>query len=147
MISFTLVCEKGHEFDGWFQNSAAFEEQVKKRIVTCPSCGSAKVEKGLMAPAIPAKSNRKDADKAPVHGGAPDPKTRELIEQVRKLRDHIAENSEYVGDRFPEEARKIHYEETEARGIYGEASLEEARELLEEGVEVLPVPNIPEDHN
>ncbi len=147
MISFSLMCENGHEFDGWFQNTAAYDDQASMGVVTCPACGSAKVEKGLMAPGIPAKSNKKGDARPPVYAGAPDHKTKELVEQVRKLKEHIAEHSEYVGSRFPEEARKIHYEEAEQRGIYGEASLEEAKELIEEGVDVLPVPTLPEEHN
>ncbi len=147
MISFTLCCDNGHEFDGWFRNGAAFDEQVAASALSCPACGSEKVEKALMAPGIPAKSNKKTGTPPGVYAGAPDPKVKELIEQVRKLRQHVEDTAEYVGDKFPEEARKIHYEETEKRGIFGEASVEEARELLEEGVEVLPVPTLPEDHN
>ena len=148
MISFSLSCDKGHEFDGWFRNSAAFDEQAEKGILECPVCGSHAVTKGLMAPAIPAKSNTKSDDaKAPVFAGEPDPKMAELVEQVRQLRNHVESTADYVGDKFPEEARKIHYEEAEKRGIYGEASLEEARDLIEEGVGVLPIPRVPEDHN
>jgi hypothetical protein len=150
MISFSLLCDNGHEFDGWFRNGAAFDEQASAGALACPVCGSEKVEKGLMAPSIPAKSNRADdtiATKKPVYSGTPDPKVVELMEQVRRLRKHVEDTAEYVGDKFPEEARKIHYEETEKRGIFGEASVEEARDLLDEGVEVLPVPSLPEDHN
>ena len=147
MISFSLCCENGHEFDGWFRNGAAFDEQVAAGTLACPVCGSEKVEKALMAPNIAAKSNKQDDAKQGVYAGAPDPKAKELIEQVRRLRKHVEETAEYVGDKFPEEARKIHYEEEEKRGIYGEASAEEARDLIEEGVDVLPIPSVPEDHN
>lgn len=147
MISFSLICDKGHEFEGWFSNSAAFDEQSKKGILECPVCGSHSITKGLMAPAIPAKSNTKGDTKSPVFAGQQDPKMAELVEQVRQLRNHVESTADYVGDKFPEEARKIHYEEAEKRGIYGEASLEEARDLIEEGVGVLPIPSVPEDHN
>ncbi len=147
MISFSLACEIGHVFDGWFRNGAAFEEQAAAGALACPVCGSQKVEKALMAPNIPAKANKKGDAETAVYAGTPDPKVKELIEQVRQLRQHVENTAEYVGDKFPEEARKIHYEEAEKRGIFGEASVEEARELLEEGVEVLPVPTLPEDHN
>ena len=147
MISFSLACENGHGFDGWFRNGAAFDEQAAAGTLSCPVCGSEKVEKSLMAPNSPAKSNRKSAVPQGVYAETPDPKVKELVEQVRQLRQHVEDTAEYVGDKFPEEARKIHYEETEKRGIFGEASVEEARELLEEGVEVLPIPKLPEDHN
>ena len=147
MISFSLACENGHGFDGWFRNGAAFDEQAAAGELACPVCGSQKVEKALMAPNIPAKANKKSDAEPAAYAGAPDPKVKELIEQVRQLRQHVEDTAEYVGDKFPEEARKIHYEETEKRGIFGEASLDEARELVEEGVEVLPIPQLPEDHN
>lgn len=155
MISFSLICEKGHEFDGWFRNSTVFDEQSAGGELACPVCGSARIEKSLMAPNIPAKSNRKESanvpaeagPKAPVFGGAAGPDAQKLVEQIRGLRKHLLATADYVGDRFAEEARKIHYEEADKRGIYGEASLDEARELLEEGVSVLPIPSLPEDYN
>jgi len=167
MISFSLCCDKGHEFDGWFRNSAVFDEQAGARELACPVCGSSKIEKTLMAPNIPVKANKKDDGKdsanagtdesagdnanagarASVFGGAASADTQKLVEQIRGLRKHLRDEADYVGDKFAEEARKIHYEETEKRGIYGEASLDEARELLEEGVGVLPIPSLPEDHN
>lgn len=150
MISFSLVCDNGHEFDGWFQSGAAFEEQASAGRLACPVCASPKVSKGLMAPNVGTRSNREgevEQKAPPAFAAAGDDKTRELAENVRRLRKHITETAEYVGERFPEEARKIHYEEAEKRGIFGEASVKEARDLVEEGVEVMPIPQLPEDHN
>ena len=146
MIRYDLECAQGHEFDGWFSNSASFDKQAEAGVVECPVCGSCDVHKALMAPGIPAKSNSK-SDAQPVMQNAAGTPAAELTEMIRKLRTHVEENSEYVGPRFAEEARKIHYEETEARGIYGEASLEDARELTEEGIDVQPLPILPEEHN
>lgn len=146
MIRYDLECAQGHAFDGWFSDSASFDKQAAAGIVECPMCGTSDVHKALMAPGIPAKSNTK-SDHQPVMQNAPNTTAAELTEMVRKLRKHVEENSEYVGPRFAEEARKIHHEESEARGIYGEASLEEARELTEEGIEVQPLPLLPEEHN
>lgn len=146
MIRYDLECAKGHAFDGWFSDSASFDKQAAAGIVECPVCGTSDVQKALMAPNIPAKSNSKSTTH-PVMQNAPNTTAAELTQMIRKLRKHVEENSEYVGPRFAEEARKIHHEETEARGIYGEASLEEARELKEEGIEVQPLPLLPEEHN
>lgn len=146
MIRYDLVCSSGHEFDGWFSNSDAFEKQCKAGLVECPVCGKSDVSKALMAPGIPAKSNTKTDTAAPVHN-APVPSQPELAEMIRKVREHVAENSEYVGDKFADEARKIHYEETEQRGIYGEATQKDAEDLREEGIEVHPLPVLPEERN
>ena len=146
MIRYDLECANGHAFDGWFSNSASFDEQAAKGIVECPICGSSDVQKSLMAPGIPAKSNSKTQSQQ-VMQNAPNSPAAELTEMVRKLRKHVEENSEYVGPRFAEEARKIHYEESDPRGIYGEASQQEARELSEEGIEVQALPLLPEEHN
>ena len=147
MIHYDLICDKGHAFDGWFRNSAAYDEQAGKGLVSCTVCGSAKVEKQLMAPGIPVKSNRKDAAPKKMISGPVDPRLATMIEMVREMRKHVEENAEYVGDRFAEEARKIHYEESEHRGIYGEASPDEAKALIEEGIAVHPLPRLPEDGN
>ena len=127
MISYDIRCAKEHVFEAWFQNSAAFDEQVSKKAVACPVCGSTKVEKSIMAPSI-AKSDSK--------GGKSDEISPEAMHgMLVKLRETVEQNCDYVGDEFPEEARKIHYGESEHRDIYGEASEEEATELAEEGVE------------
>ena len=147
MIRYDLICDKEHAFDGWFRDSEAYDEQNAAGQVVCPVCGSTAVSKQLMTPGIPAKSNRRGEVRMPVFAGQKEAKVAELIEAVRKLRRHVEENADYVGDQFPEEARKIHYKEVEPRGIYGEASLEEAKALLDEGVEVHPLPPLPEDAN
>lgn len=146
MIRYDLECAEGHLFDGWFSDSASFDNQAEAGIVECPVCGTCDVHKTLMAPGIPAKSNGKP-DAQPVMQNAAGTPAAELTQMIRQLRKHVEDNSEYVGPRFAEEARKIHYEESEARGIYGEASLEDARELSEEGIDVQPLPLLPEEHN
>ena len=147
MIRYDLICDKGHEFDGWFRDSAAFEKQIKRRLVSCTHCGSDGVAKQLMAPGIPVKSNRKSEASQKMLAGTVDPRTQKLMQMMREVRKNVEENAEYVGDRFADEARKIHYEESEKRGIYGEAKPEDARALIEEGIEVHPLPRLPEDSN
>jgi hypothetical protein len=100
-----------------------------------------------MAPGIPAKSNRKDDAARKMLAGPVDPRLSAMMDMVRQMRKHVEENAEYVGGRFAEEARKIHYEETGRRGIYGEASMEDAKSLIEEGITVHPLPMLPEDGN
>lgn len=146
MIHYDLICAEGHEFDGWFSNSESFDKQLKVGIVECPNCGSTEVSKALMAPGIPAKSNSKK-DLQPVMQNAPQSPATEMVQMIRKLRDHVEQNSEYVGPRFADEARKIHHEETEPRGIYGEATLQDAQDLKDEGIEVQPLPLLPEERN
>ena len=156
MIRYRLNCRKGHQFEGWFASSTAFDRQAKRGDVTCPRCGTSKVSKALMAPNI-AKGD-KPKRRAKSSGEQPrqdvtKPETQrvaahtELAAAMRKLRAEIESKSEYVGTRFPEEARKIHYEESPARGIHGEATAEEAKSLSEEGIEFFPLPALPEDHN
>jgi hypothetical protein len=147
MIRYDLNCDKEHAFDGWFRDSQAYDAQAAAGQVVCPVCGSTTISKQLMTPGIPGKSNRRGESRMPVFSGQKDNKVGELVEAVRKLRRHVEENADYVGDQFPEEARRIHYKEVKPRGIYGEASLEEAKALLEEGVEVQPLPPLPEDSN
>lgn len=141
MISFNLVCTDGHEFEGWFSSSAAYEQQKADGTVTCPHCGTPEVSKTLMSPNIGVRENR--AVKA-----AADPKpTGEMVEFLRQMRKYVQNNADYVGEKFAEEARKIHYEETDPRGIYGETSADDAKALIEEGIEVFPLPVLPEDKN
>ena len=147
MIRYDLICDNGHEFDGWFSDSEAFEKQVKRRLVTCTHCGSEDVTKQIMAPGIPTKSNRKTEASQKMLAGTVDPRTQKLMQMMREVRKNVEENAEYVGDRFADEARKIHYEESEKRGIYGEAKPEDAKALIEEGIEVHPLPRLPEDSN
>lgn len=149
MIRYDLACtDGGHTFDGWFGNSEAFDEQARSGAVRCPLCGSAKVEKQLMTPGIPMKGNRRSGGTSQAVSAVPhDPQHEALQQAVRELRRYVKEKADYVGDRFSEEARRMHYREIEPRGIYGEATLEEARDLIAEGIEVRPLPSIPEDHN
>jgi hypothetical protein len=156
MIRYNLRCERGHAFESWFQSSQAYESQEKRKLVNCPSCGSAKVERAIMAPQIVSKKSRERAAPAPAPAAetAPPASTplmmaqeRELRAKLRELRDHIVKNADNVGERFPNEARKMHYGDIEHRPIYGEASPEEARSLIDEGVEVSPLPVLPDDRN
>jgi hypothetical protein len=148
MIKYALACEQAHEFESWFPSSEAFETQRKRGFVTCPYCDSARVEKQIMAPSIARKDKLPDA---PVPGPQPvavlSDKEQEIRAALRALRDHVMKNAENVGKGFVEEARKMHYGEAEERSIYGEADLAEARALLEEGIDVLPLPVVPDDRN
>ena len=147
MIRYDLVCDKGHEFDGWFRDSAGYDQQAGRGLVACTLCGTAKVEKRLMAPGIPAKSNRANPAPLKMMAGPADPRAQMLMKMMRELRQNVEENAEYVGARFADEARKIHYDEAEKRGIYGEATADDATALIEEGIEVHPLPRLPEDGN
>lgn len=147
MIRYDLICEDGHEFDGWFSDSAAFDEQSRRGLVSCVHCGSTKIEKQLMAPGIPVKANRKAEAAKPVLASAFDPRQQKLIQMMREVRKAVEENAEYVGTKFADEARKIHYEESEKRGIYGETTAQDAKSLIEEGIEIHPLPMLPEDGN
>jgi len=159
MIHYNLRCERGHAFESWFQSSSAYEAQEKRKLVNCPTCGSAKVERAIMAPQIVSKKGRESAVPAPAAAvpevAAPTPAStpllmaqeRELRAKLKELREHIVKNADNVGERFPNEARKMHYGDIEHRPIYGEASRDEARSLIEEGVEVTPLPVLPDDRN
>jgi hypothetical protein len=162
MIRYALVCAKGHDFEAWFRNSETYDRQRKRSAVTCPSCGSAKVEKALMAPRI---NKARDASEpvatpgastavVPAAASPPQPvatvppgSPAHFVQLVRRLRAEVEKSAEYVGPRFAEEARKMHYDEADKRGIYGEASIDDARALAEEGIEILPLPVLPDDHN
>ena len=160
MIRYTLRCHRGHAFESWFQSSSVYESQEKRKLVTCPACGSAKVERAIMAPQIISRKGRDDVLPAPalvptpvadVAAPASTPlmmaQERELRAKLKELRDHIVKNADNVGERFPNEARKMHYGDIEHRPIYGEASPDEARALIDEGVEVSPLPVLPDDRN
>lgn len=145
MIKFSLVCQHGHGFEGWFQSGAAYEAQTACGQVMCPHCGSHRVDKAVMAPAVVAKRTaREPAAEPPLPPKVPAPEMHRLM---RKIRDEVHAKAEYVGGRFAEEARRIHFDESPARGIYGEASADEARELAEDGVPFMPLPRLPEDLN
>jgi len=161
VIRYTLACAAGHTFESWFANSAAYDKQVKRGLVTCPVCGDAKVEKAIMAPSLGRGSKRAEtaetreavaapggadsAEKAPV--AMISQQEGELRTKLKELRDHLVKNADYVGGRFPEEARRMHYGEIEHRSIYGEASPDDAKELHEEGIEFHPLPRLPDERN
>jgi hypothetical protein len=168
MIRYTLVCNKRHEFESWFTNSAAYDKQAKRGLVTCPLCGSAKVEKALMtprlrradtpsnqeaAPAPPPPAHAAEGEATPAAAKAPtpvamiSPQEQEFRQKLRELRDHLVKNAENVGSRFPEEARKMHYGEAEHRSIYGVASPKDAKALHDEGIEFSPLPVLPDERN
>jgi hypothetical protein len=141
MIRFALICERGHDFDAWFASGDAYDDQARAQEIFCPCCGSATVRKAPMAPAV--KRPRSASPPEPL-GGTERKKTYAFL---KGLRAHLEANAEHVGPAFPEEARKMHYGESETRNIYGEASLEEAKALHEEGIPALPLPPLPKDHN
>ncbi|HEY6023948.1 MAG TPA: DUF1178 family protein [Pseudolabrys sp.] len=161
MIRYALSCEKGHSFESWFQDSASYDKQAKRGLVTCPQCGSAKVEKAIMAPRLsatakkrgvrieaptpPAETPATPASPAPV--AMISPQEQEFRTKLKELRDHLTKNADNVGAKFPDEARKMHYGEIEHRSIYGVASPEEAKELSEEGIEFHPLPILPDERN
>ena len=129
MIVYNLRCKSGHEFEGWFKDSAAFEAQAKADKLVCPTCNSRRIEKAIMAPAV--AGTKKST--------APE-EMRKMRQFMTGLRKYVQDNAEYVGPNFAEEARKIHYGETEERQIYGESTVEEAIDLVEEGIDVAPLP-------
>jgi len=142
VIIYTVACGLGHEFEGWFKNSAAYEEQEARGDLACPVCGDANIRKAPMAPAV-STSKSKDAKLPPLSAQEAN-MTRQFMAGFRKF---VEKNAEYVGPHFPEEARKIHQGETPDRHIYGEATLKEAKELVEEGISIAPVPPDPEKMN
>jgi len=141
MIRFSLVCDAGHEFDGWFRSNDDYEGQHKRGLVSCPTCHSAKVGKALMAPAV---STGRKQEKIALAVGA---EQRQMLTKLKEMADQVRQNADYVGDKFADEARKIHFGEVERRGIYGEASVEEVKSLAEDGVDFMPLPTLPDDHN
>ena len=161
MIRYALVCEKGHAFESWFPDSAAYDKQIKRKLVACPHCGSAKVEKAIMAPRLAGAKKRAASVEAPPEApvAAPEkaqekapvamisPQEQEFRSKLKELREHLTKNADHVGAKFPEEARKMHYGEIEHRSIYGEASPEDAKALAEEGIEFHPLPILPEERN
>jgi hypothetical protein len=161
MIRYALVCDHGHDFESWFADSAAYEKQAKRKLIACPLCGSAKVEKAIMAPRLagarkgaapiempaeaPPEVPAAAPEKAPV--AMISPQERELRAKLKELRDHLTQNADNVGAKFPEEARKMHYGEIEHRSIYGEATPDDAKALAEEGIEFHPLPILPDERN
>lgn len=142
MIRYALACDSGHEFEGWFAEGADFERQKERGLLTCPVCGSETVSKLLMAPSV-STSRKKEA----THGLAVDEVQKATFAKIKEAMAAIKANSEDVGERFPEEARKIHYGEADARGIIGQASPTEAKALIDEGISIAPLPVLPDDVN
>jgi len=177
VIHYTLQCGRGHSFDGWFKSSDAFEDQSARGILECPLCGTPDVSRALMAPAVRTRgaevehvaeaghvveaelpappADQTPAEPAPLRGEGGPPthaalskgERERFIKAIRTLRQAVMSEGTDVGANFAEEARRIHYGEAEPRGIYGQADLEEARELVEEGIKILPLPQLPEDRN
>jgi hypothetical protein len=167
MIRYALVCRKSHAFESWFENSAAYDKQAKRGLVSCPVCGEIKVEKAIMSPKISTGGQRGEA--APPSGpaaptavtpspGTPaeaanapvalmSPQEREFRQKLKELREHLTKNADYVGQQFPEVARKMHYGEMDHRSIYGEASPQDAKEMHEEGIRFHPLPALPDERN
>lgn len=152
MILFDLKCSQGHRFEGWFRSGAAYDAQAAGHAITCPICGDSRIEKAPMAPAIARSSGRsRDAaatviDAAAVPDRTPDAATQaqaDILRHLRELRTQVEKNADYVGERFAEEARRIHYGETESRAIYGETSAEQAEALRDEGVPIARIPWMP----
>lgn len=137
-MKYSLRCSHGHQFEGWFSSSADYDRQQDEGLLECPVCGTGDVQKALMAPAV--RTSRR-AEK----NQAMETFRREWNETAKKAQDYVEKNFENVGKRFPEEARKIHYGEVDAKPIYGEASPKEVKDLKDEGVTVAPVPQpVPE---
>jgi hypothetical protein len=164
MIRYRLQCKKGHEFEAWFNSSKAYDSQARRGLVECPDCGSKKVSKALMAPGVATRGRSRDeapavttptaVTEAPQQMAQISPETaaqhemrRQLVEVMRHIRKEVETNAEYVGPRFAEEARKIHQKDAQARGIWGEATPKEAHDLVEDGIDCLPLPRLPEDNN
>lgn len=154
MIRYSLLCEAGHGFESWFRASDDYDKQRKRGLVTCPACGSAEIEKQIMKPSVARTDKGKTRNPQPVRPGgesAPvtmmSPQEEFLRGKLKELREHVTKNADYVGEKFPEVARQMHYEEVERRSIYGEAKPDEVKELIDEGVEVHPLPMLPEDRN
>jgi hypothetical protein len=159
MIKYALVCDKGHDFESWFADSAAYDKQAKRKLIACPQCGSAKVQKALMTPRLSATARK---HKAPIAAPGPEapqmpapaapvamisPQEQAIRSKLKELRDQLTKNADNVGVKFPEEARKMHYGEIEHRSIYGVASPKDAKELIDEGVDVHPLPNLSDEQN
>lgn len=141
MILFDLQCASGHVFEGWFPSGEAYGKQARRGQVSCPVCGTAKVKKAPMAPKTGRAAARDGGGRAEARAQG------RILKAMRELRKAVEENSEYVGNRFPEEARSIHLGEARARSIHGEASRKEAKELQDEGVPVCRIPWVPRADN
>ena len=156
MIRYSLNCRKGHEFEVWFRSSADYDDQKAHATINCPACGSSDVEKAIMAPSVSAgKGRRRDVPQRDTPGASPPdngpalnlPDRGQMVEAAREYHNFVTSHADDVGDNFAEEARKIHFGEAPSRGIYGRATIDEANELHEDGIDIAPLPILPEDHN
>ena len=148
MIRYGFVCEAGHAFESWFRDSALCDHQMTSGELICPHCGSAKIEKAIMAPSIGRAGRESEPPPPPRQPVALlSEREHEARRLLKELREHVTKNADYVGDKFPDMARKMHREEIEHRSIYGEAKPEDVRDLIEEGVEVQPLPVLPDERN
>jgi len=168
MIRYTLSCDNGHDFESWFPSSASYDAQSARGLVTCPACDSARVGKAIMAPSVarkdrsgPAPVSGSDAASKPEAKSEPAPAPaapestvpmlaepeRRMRAMLRAFREHVTRSADHVGPRFADEARAMHYGEAPARAIYGEASPDEARALIDEGIDVAPLPPAPDDRH
>ena len=141
MIRFSLSCDQAHDFEAWFRGNDDFDTQQKRGLIECPHCGSARVSKALMAPAV---STGRRQEKIALAMGE---EQRRVVATLKAMAEKVKENADYVGDSFATEARKIHFGETDPRGIYGEATLEEAKSLADDGINFMPIPVFPDDRN
>ncbi|MFZ4531658.1 MAG: DUF1178 family protein [Alsobacter sp.] len=169
MIRYALACEAGHDFESWFRDSDSFDTQLVRGLVTCPQCGSVKVAKQIMAPSVARTDLARQTPVDEVETAAraqtqanlpavvPEPASAPMVlmgerEQafralLRAVRSHVEATAEHVGPRFAEEARRMHEGVVEFRAIYGEATAEEALALAEEGIDVMPLPRLPDERN
>ena len=141
MIVFDLCCGEGHRFEGWFGSSDDFAAQQARGLVACPQCGSAEIAKAPMAPAVPRKGNRRGDGDAPrpVAGGRIPPEAAEMLTAMARMQAEALKSSTWVGEEFAERSREMHYGERDAEAIHGQATLGEARALVEEGVTIAPL--------
>ncbi|WP_421856918.1 DUF1178 family protein [Oricola sp.] len=142
MIKYALGCTHGHQFEAWFKNADDYESQKKRGFLECPVCGTSDVSKTLMAPNV-STSRKRDAMTVASTNTA----QAEVLAKLQDLARQVRAQGEDVGEKFAEEARKIHYGETDPRGIFGQATKDEVTDLLDDGIGVLPLPDLPEDMN
>jgi hypothetical protein len=146
MIVFDLCCDAGHRFEGWFGSSDDYAGQQARGLVACPACGSSAIDKAPMAPAVPRKGNRlpaapmQPAVKQPMANGPMPPEVAEALSRLAEAQARALQNSKWVGDAFAEQTRAMHYGEQDPETIHGQASLEEAKALFDEGIPVAPLP-------
>lgn len=143
MIRYQLQCENSHEFETWFRSSADFDKQSAAGLLSCPACGSHEVTKALMAPSVSTARKKAARDVESRHAD----RAREIQGKLREMRELVTQNSENVGDRFARVARDMHHGEEPERGIYGKAEGHEIKDLIEDGIDVMPLPELPEDKN